>query len=76
MPLFDAPQSLIATTLPEVVRFLDGWKKETRRSPSLRQIPLIIETYTWLEQLRETSPSHVALCSKIAFELQFVRNQF
>jgi sugar phosphate isomerase/epimerase len=75
MPLFDAPQSLIATTLPEVVRFLDGWKKETRQNASLRSVPLIIETYTWLEQLREANPSRATLCAHIARELQFVRSQ-
>lgn len=73
MPLFDAPQSLIATTLPEVVRFLDGWKQDTRSNPALRQIPLIIETYTWLEQLRDTT--HSSLHANIARELQFVREQ-
>ncbi|GEM_PF-1100169 len=75
MPLFDAPQSLIATTLPEVLRFLDGWKTQTRRNRALRQVPLIIETYTWLEQLRETSPFPAALRASIARELLFVRSQ-
>jgi sugar phosphate isomerase/epimerase len=73
MPLFDAPDSLITTTLPQVLCFLDGWKTQTRRNRPLQQIPLIIETYTWLEQLRPVAPSHPALCDVIARELRFVR---
>jgi hypothetical protein len=75
MPLFESPDAPIHTTLAEVRTFLRRWRSETARRRTLRQVPLIIETYTWLEQLRDdATEAPAALRARIIEELRAVQS--
>ncbi len=65
LPVCPQPDSPITTTLAEVERFL------TNLPPIHRSTPLIIETYTWPEQLRGRD----RLVENICAELNWVREK-